>query len=709
MTIESTLAFISYEGDGSTVEFPIPFPFVQNSHVRATLRDASNVETVWTLGTEYTLLGAGNDSGGTLTADASFIPQSGERLVIELNIPNTQGKAFPLGGAFPSTEVEEGLDLAAQRDAQLKAFDSRVLHVSSADTQVGNTLIPLDAERAGKYLGFGPLGEPVALSGTSQDVDLSDNTVLPDGGSVSRALKLLFSDFVNVKSFAVGDGVADDTTALNSAVSLAQSNGATLLWPSGTYLTTASIANLHSIKHFGPGVIRRGSDDFKVAPMDSDLNVVYVAASGGSDSNDGLSASQPLATIPASLAILRNYRPVLTGTWRIQLAAGTYTDDSFAVPNLTYANNPLQIYGPSVSGGVPTAIVDGTGGIGSGFVFNKKIEAYLRDVKLINFGARTAVIISQLCDVDCDNVHVDGAGKGIAIDELSKVRVRGGIIDNCTLAGVDVRHANASVGLVDVFDGPTVQNCATGVAILECSNVHVDDLTVQDCDTGILTSESARSTLNGTVNLARNTGRAIRCQENGVVELIGTINFNDGTANSNALNEEYFGGGGPGTNDRLATSPTLTATKIDAAFANHTGDTTETTLRTYTDLVASNSFASNRSLKFRLLLSKSGSAATAQVRIKIGTNTVQTITIPAAAGTYIAEVLFMGRGTPSSNLQRSYRILFSSTGVADGPAFNNHTFDLDDSAGDQDGIITVQLGNAGDTVNLNYTEIYETG
>ena len=520
----------------------------------------------------------------------------------------------------------------------------------------------------------------------------------------------MFGDIVSVKDHgAVGDGVTDDGAAIAAAITAALAAGGVLFWPAGTYLTTASIANLHAVKHTGPGVIQRGSDSFAVEPVDSSSNIIHVAATGGADTNDGLSSSEPLATILAALTVLRNYRPVLAGTWRIQLAAGTYTEDGAAVKNLSYANNPIQIYGPDVSGGTPTAIIDGTGGSSDGIIANKKIEAYLRDLKFINFGTRAPVRISQFSDVDCENIHVDGAGKGIAVDELSKVRIRGGLIDNCTIAGVDVRHSNASVGLVGVFIGPIVQNCPVGVAILEQSSAHVDELTIQDNGTGLLVSENSRATLNGTVNFARNTTRAIRGQELGVVEKIGTINFNDGTADANSVNEQYFGGAGPGTSDRLSNSPTLTATHIDSSFVSHTGDTVETTAKTYSDLMKSNTFGSGRSLKFRALVQKTGNAATATLRFKIGGNTIQSVTLPAAANTGIVEVLFMGRGTPSSNLQRSYKMLLQRTGIADGPAFSNHTFDLDDSAGDLDGAITVQLDNAADAVNVNYVEIYETG
>ncbi|MDJ0972603.1 MAG: phage tail fiber protein, partial [Kiloniellales bacterium] len=195
MTVSTTTSRVRYEGDGATRDFPIPFKFVENAHVRVTLRDVASRETLWTEGSEYALSGAGNDGGGTLTVLTEPVdkpPRAGETLVIALDLPFTQDKAFPLGGAFPTTQVEEGLDLAALRDAQLAAFDARALSVPATDAQVGGLELPIDAERAGRYLGFDAQGKPALLAGTAEAADLSDKTVLPTGAAGARSLADLF-------------------------------------------------------------------------------------------------------------------------------------------------------------------------------------------------------------------------------------------------------------------------------------------------------------------------------------------------------------------------------------------------------------------------------------------------------------------------------------------------------------------------------------
>jgi len=60
------------------------------------------------------------------------------------------------------------------------------------------------------------------------------------GTPTARNLVTRFADVINVKDFgAVGDGVADDTAAIQAAINLAQVAGGDVFLPSGTYKTTS--------------------------------------------------------------------------------------------------------------------------------------------------------------------------------------------------------------------------------------------------------------------------------------------------------------------------------------------------------------------------------------------------------------------------------------------------------------------------------------
>jgi hypothetical protein len=187
MTFSATTGKVSYDGDGATTAFPTVFKFVVNGHVKAILRDAADLETPWAEGTDYTLAGAGQAAGGTQSATVA--PAAGEKLVLILDVPFTQEKSLPLGGAFPSTQVEEGLDLAVQGSAKLAEVDRRTLKVPETDDITGADLdLPIDSARAGKFLAFDQFGKPTPAVGTSGDlspVSAFMDTVLPSADAAA--------------------------------------------------------------------------------------------------------------------------------------------------------------------------------------------------------------------------------------------------------------------------------------------------------------------------------------------------------------------------------------------------------------------------------------------------------------------------------------------------------------------------------------------
>jgi hypothetical protein len=130
VTVSSTDSTKGYDGDGNKIVFPTPY-FIAKSHINAIHRDTDGNENTWMESTHYTLTGAGNEMGGTLTVKTSpvnYTPKSGERLVIKRVVPFTQGSDYPLGGGFPSTTVEQDFDLAAMRAQQNAEAIGRSLH-----------------------------------------------------------------------------------------------------------------------------------------------------------------------------------------------------------------------------------------------------------------------------------------------------------------------------------------------------------------------------------------------------------------------------------------------------------------------------------------------------------------------------------------------------------------------------------------------------
>ena len=78
MTISTTTSRVSTAGDGSATAFSFPYLFFDNNDLQVTLVvDSTGVETVKTITTHYTVVGAGIAAGGTVTMgpDTSDLPR----------------------------------------------------------------------------------------------------------------------------------------------------------------------------------------------------------------------------------------------------------------------------------------------------------------------------------------------------------------------------------------------------------------------------------------------------------------------------------------------------------------------------------------------------------------------------------------------------------------------------------------------------------
>ena len=91
-------------------------------------------------------------------------------------------------------------------------------------------------------------------------VDLKNGGTTP-AGAVNRPINQKLAESVSVKDFgAIGDGTADDTTAIQAAINACITSGASLYFPAGTYnYTSSSTFNIdlltpyHEFKMYGDG------------------------------------------------------------------------------------------------------------------------------------------------------------------------------------------------------------------------------------------------------------------------------------------------------------------------------------------------------------------------------------------------------------------------------------------------------------------------
>lgn len=322
MTVASAISRVSYAGNGSTTAFSVPYYFLENGHLQVIL-SVSGVNTVQTITTNYTVTGAGNPAGGTVTMLVA--PAAGTQLTIVRDVPATQETDYTANDPFPAESHERALDkltmLVQENDVRI----ARAVRGPVTDSDAINMILPAAVDRADGILQFDTNGAvdvvstdqfiaglsgaiiganyvtvsavgngsttaftvspapgakgniQIYLDGVYQNkatFSLSGTTVtfteapplnsqiefvIGDAllstagnatgidftqqgtGAITRTVANKLYESVSVKDFgATGDGVTDDTVAIQAALT-SLSGGGQLIFPSGTYLVSGQL------------------------------------------------------------------------------------------------------------------------------------------------------------------------------------------------------------------------------------------------------------------------------------------------------------------------------------------------------------------------------------------------------------------------------------------------------------------------------------
>lgn len=345
MTISSTQNRVPYTGNGVTTNFAFPYLFLANADLKVYENGLLR-----TLGTHYTVSGAGNPAGGTV----AFVtpPANGVSIVILNDPPVTQTTDLEDNDSLPAEALERALDrltIIAQRlsdrlnraavlpdsyagsaspalptpeasaflgwtsDARalrnytrtevatIAAFGDAIVDQFTGDGSTtaftlskdpgsqDNLLVTVGGVVQGNGADFtwGP-SAPTTLTFASappngakiqvyyqQALPTEDSVLRADladtnptngaalvgfkqagTGAVTTTVQTKLREFVSVKDFgAVGDGVTDDTAAINAAISARNaSGGGVVYFPAGTYRVKSSIQYMPGVDLIGEGM-----------------------------------------------------------------------------------------------------------------------------------------------------------------------------------------------------------------------------------------------------------------------------------------------------------------------------------------------------------------------------------------------------------------------------------------------------------------------
>jgi len=159
MTVSTTIIKNSHNGNGSTTNFAYQFKILQDSDLTVIIRSSTGTETVKSLSTHYTVAGAGDASGGSITFTSGNTPASGQTVVIRRNVPQTQAIDYIANDPFPAETHEEGLDRATMVAQQVSEEADRSIKLSRTNTMTSTEFTVGATDRANKILAFDSTGE----------------------------------------------------------------------------------------------------------------------------------------------------------------------------------------------------------------------------------------------------------------------------------------------------------------------------------------------------------------------------------------------------------------------------------------------------------------------------------------------------------------------------------------------------------------------
>ena len=264
MTVSTTIIKNFHNGNGSATNFAYQFRILQDTDLLVIIRtNSTGAETTKTLSTHYTVAGAGDASGGSITFTAGNIPASGETVVIRRNVPQTQAIDYIANDPFPAETHEEGLDRGTMVAQQVAEESDRSIKLSRTNTMNSTEFTVGATDRANKILAFDSSGEISVTQelGTYQGTDATTTTAAYVVRDIIKSTTAgqLNNVYICIADSVIGDLLTDTdhfellvdavsaaTSANNAAISAAAAAADLLLTNADVVLTNADVVSTNA-------------------------------------------------------------------------------------------------------------------------------------------------------------------------------------------------------------------------------------------------------------------------------------------------------------------------------------------------------------------------------------------------------------------------------------------------------------------------------
>lgn len=445
MTVADNTSRDQYTATSGQTVFPYTFEIFNKDDVVVVQNSTTLSE-----GTDYTVSGVGNNSGGNITFTVGAT--AGDTITIYRDMAYERTTDYQTSGDFLAAEVNADFDrlwLAVQQNEEV---DTRAVRKPITDSESINVELPAAATRANKLLGFDASGNVSAVATTAGDA--SSIIYQADySGSVQRTVQAKLDDTVSVKDFgAIGDG-SDATAAFIAAVA---SGAGAIYIPAGTYALSSTINVNRDIMIYGDGP---GTKIDVNAFGDAGTAFKFTGAGGT------LIESNANAIEPAT----KRYTFSSAGH-------GLVADDLFAVwddNDFSYSNSRANYYkgeyltvnyvdGAEVS--FDQSFYDAYGSTTSKLYKVSTISICLKDFDVIasnGIFAAFNIHFGRQCNIDNVNINLAKAYTGFYIHNCYDTS-----ITNCSVKISDTRDSDAGFGMYPFLIG----NCQR-IRVTACNAV----------------------------------------------------------------------------------------------------------------------------------------------------------------------------------------------------------------------------------------------
>jgi Pectate lyase superfamily protein len=243
MAVTQQTPLNSYTANGSTTVFAYNFLALQAADLKVLVAGVLK-----TLGADYSVSGAGNSGGGAVTFIVA--PTAGQLVTVYRDTVIARTSDYQNNGDFLSPVVNADFDrplLLLQEIVAGSKGNARAVRAVAGETL---SELPAASVRANRILSFDSNGDVLPIVGVDSgsaaalQVDLASSAVgkgsklvawiLRATGAVARWVEDKLSESVSVADFgAVGNGVADDSAAINAALTSIGTRGGCVVIPNG--------------------------------------------------------------------------------------------------------------------------------------------------------------------------------------------------------------------------------------------------------------------------------------------------------------------------------------------------------------------------------------------------------------------------------------------------------------------------------------------